>query len=186
MQMTKNTGKTLIGKGRFLHLMERDTWEFVHRPDVSGVVDVIALTDDAKLLLVEQFRHACNANVVELPAGLVGDQTGQADETVLAAADRELLEETGYRAGQLTELASGWSSPGHSTEQVTFVFATALSKVSDGGGVDDEAITVHEVPVGQVLAWLDQRRAEGTEIGVRVYASLCFAMQHLNQGNDTI
>jgi len=48
--------KKTLGTGRFLHLVEVDRWEYVDRVIASGVVAVAAVTDDARLILVEQFR----------------------------------------------------------------------------------------------------------------------------------
>ncbi len=82
--------KTLYN-GKFLKLLERDGWEYVHRP--QHVVGIIAITDTGELILVEQHRKPLDTHVLEIPAGLVDD-----GETAVQAAERELLEETGYKA----------------------------------------------------------------------------------------
>src|SRR5688572_22223229 len=64
---------TTIAAGRFLRLARRGTWEFVERLGASGAVCIIAVTDERKLVLIEQPRPAMNGPVIELPAGLVGD-----------------------------------------------------------------------------------------------------------------
>ncbi len=61
---------------------------------------LIVLTVDAKLLLVEQYRIPVHARTIELPAGLIGDDAGGTGEKQEEAARRELIEETGYAAGQ--------------------------------------------------------------------------------------
>ena len=62
-----------IGTGRFLRLLSRDGWEYVERPNIRGIAVIVAVTDDAKLLLVEQYRASVDRRVISLPAGLVGD-----------------------------------------------------------------------------------------------------------------
>lgn len=88
---------------------DRSAWEFVNRLQAKGIVDIVALTNDHRLVLVEQFCHPLRQPVIELPGGLVGDDPTRSGETVLVSAERELLEETGYQAGQLTVMASGGS-----------------------------------------------------------------------------
>src|SRR5437868_5276351 len=96
-----------IAKGKHLHLVRRGTWEFAHRPNITGIVGIVAVTDDGKLILVEQFRPPVNTAVIELPAGLAGDVAGADDEPLAAAARRELLEETGFDAAEMEELCHG-------------------------------------------------------------------------------
>jgi ADP-ribose pyrophosphatase len=86
--------KTLYN-GKFLKLLERDGWEYVHRP--QHVVGIIAITDTGELILVEQHRKPLDTHVLEIPAGLVDD-----GETAVQAAERELLEETGYKASSVS------------------------------------------------------------------------------------
>ena len=97
----------VLANGKHLRFMRKGTWEYADRLGVSGIVGIIAVTGDGKLLLVEQYRPPVNANVIELPAGLAGDEPGRADESLLAAARRELQEETGYLAESLSIVAAG-------------------------------------------------------------------------------
>ena len=89
----------------------------------------MAVTNEQKLLLVEQFRVPVDGPVIELPAGLSGD-TDDPNESLQIAAERELLEETGYSAESWTELATVTSSAGMTNEQVTIFRAAELQKVS--------------------------------------------------------
>ena len=91
---------------------------------------------------------------------------------MLDAARRELLEETGYEAQHVVELAAGPTSAGLSAERVTIVHATGLRKRSAGGGTAAEAIRVHEVPLAEVDRWLAQRVAQGVLIDVKIYVGL--------------
>jgi len=177
--MTRDQDPKLIGKGRFLQLLDRDTWEYVDRFAAKGVVDIVAVTHDEKLVLVEQFRPAAAAPVIELPAGLIGDETDIVEEDASEAARRELLEETGYAAGRLNLVATGYAAPGHSTENVSIFLATDLTKVTEGGGVEDEDIRVHEVQIPEADAWITSQKARGAEMSLRVYLGLYFAQQFL-------
>ena len=74
------------------------------------------LTDDERLVLVEQYRIPVHCRVLDLPAGLVGDDPGAAGEAMIDAARRELFEETGYEAADWRFALSGPASPGLATE----------------------------------------------------------------------
>lgn len=158
--------------GRHLRLVERNGWEFVERPGVRGIVVVVAVTPAGALLLVEQRREPVGARVVELPAGLVGDDGGPADEPFEEAARRELLEETGWGAARMERLAEGPPSAGVTSEVVTFFRGRELERAGPGGGVDGEEIAVHEVPLGDVEAFLRAREAAGALVDPKVWAGL--------------
>lgn len=157
-------------KGRYLTLLERDGWEFIERQ--HGVAALIAWTPERELLLVEQYRIPINRRTIELPAGLVGDEPGLSSEAVLDAAARELVEETGWSAGRLTELMSCPSSAGLTSEMVTFVLAEELRWVEPGGGDDSEDIIVHRVPAAALPGWLADRSRAGLGIDPKIYTAL--------------
>ncbi len=161
-----------LGEGRFLRLQKRNGWEFVERVGVSDVAVLIAVTAADELMLVEQYREPVRAKMIELPAGLVGDEAAFSGESLLDAAGRELEEETGYRAGQLSIIARTPSSAGMTSEIITFVHATELTKVGPGGGVDGEDIRVHAAPVAGADRWLRERSTEGYAIDPKIYAGL--------------
>jgi ADP-ribose pyrophosphatase len=164
----------ILHESKFLRLVQQGTWVYAQRPNVTGIVAVVAVTPEDKLLLVEQFRIPVNAHVIELPAGLAGDEPGQANETLAVAARRELLEETGYAAAEFEELVTTTSSAGMTDECVTLFLARGLLKVGKGGGVASEEIMVHEVPLAQTHHWLQQQLARGVHVDSRVYAGLYF------------
>jgi ADP-ribose pyrophosphatase len=161
--------------GRHLRLVVRNGWEFVERPGIHGIVLVVAVTPQARLLLVEQRREAVDANVLELPAGLAGDAGSPAREPLEEAARRELVEETGWDAAAMERLTSGPPSAGVTSEVVTLFRARGLTKVGPGGGVEGEAITVHEVPLAEADAWLSAREAAGVLVDPKVWAGVWFA-----------
>lgn len=143
-----------LHRGRHLELVDDEGWEFVRRHGVSGVVAICAITDAGELLLVEQHRKPLGQVVLELPAGLAGDIAGAEDEPLVEAAKRELLEETGYTASEWVDLGKGPASAGLTDETIHFFGARGLVKVGEGGGDASEDITVREVPMEQVHAYL--------------------------------
>ena len=167
----------IIAQTRFLRMVERDGWFFVERPNSTGVVTVVPLTRERRLLFVEQFRPPLACRVIEFPAGLMGDELGHEKEDPVLAARRELVEETGYEARDLELVSSSATSPGLANELVHFVLAWNLDRVGPGGGIDSEDIVVHEVPIDAARAWLGQREKEGLIIAAKVYAGLYFAAE---------
>jgi ADP-ribose pyrophosphatase len=105
--MKDDSKPIVVAQGKFLRLQSIDGWEYVERGNASAVVGILAITDENRLLLVEQYRPAVGKRVVELPAGLAGDSKEHRGERPEVAAERELLEETGYRAGELVYLEAG-------------------------------------------------------------------------------
>ena len=160
--------------GRWLRIRKRGTWEFAERTNPGGAVIVVATTDADEVLFVEQYRVPIECLTIEMPAGLVGDLEGQAHEGVVETAQRELEEETGYRAGRIDFVMAGPSSAGMSNEQVAFVRARGLQRVGPGGGDETEEIVVHHVPREGVAAWLAGRAAAGYSIDPKLYAGLDF------------
>jgi ADP-ribose pyrophosphatase len=165
----------ILVETKFLRCIDRDGWFFVERPNAHAVVTIVPLTSNGTIIFVEQFRPPVGRNVIELPAGLVGDSAELAGEELETAARRELLEETGYDARRLIPIANCATSPGVVNEVASFFLATDLVKVHDGGGVDGEEIRVHEIPLAGAAAWLRQRADEGILISAKVYAGLFFA-----------
>jgi ADP-ribose pyrophosphatase len=164
----------VLAKGRYLTFVD-DGWEYVIRPGVTGVAVIVAITDDRRLVLVEQVRPAVQKRVIELPAGLVGDAEGRRAESMADAAARELEEETGYAASEIVPLGEGPIAVGVSDEVVTFFHARGLTRVSEGGGDDTEDITVHEVPLGELRAFLAARVQAGLAVDPKIYAGLWLA-----------
>jgi ADP-ribose pyrophosphatase len=160
----------ILHSGRFIELVRQDRWEFVRRRNATAVVGIVALTPGGELLLVEQHRIPVGCRVIELPAGLVGDE--QADEDLLAAAARELAEETGWEPRRCRILGRGPSSAGLSDEVSTLIRASDLVRVGAGGGVAGEDITVHAIPLANVPTWLTARAEEGALIDHKVHAAL--------------
>ncbi|MDB6130132.1 MAG: hydrolase [Verrucomicrobiales bacterium] len=164
-----------IFTSKHLEVLQNARWIYASRPNITGIVIIAAITDENEIVLVEQFRIPVNAVVIELPAGLVGDNDIDSKEDLVTGAKRELLEETGYEAAEWEELFTGPPSAGMTTEVVTFFRAKKLKCLHPGGGVDGEKITVHRVPVSKAVAWLQQKQTEGLLIDPKVFAGLYFA-----------
>ncbi len=155
----------IMWQGRFVTAKRRGKWEYVARS--RGIrAAVILAVEDGHVLLVEQYRVPLGKSCIELPAGLIGDETEGEDP--LEAAGRELEEETGYRAARLESLGEYYSSPGMVSESFTLVRASALTKVGDGGGVAGEGITPHRVALADLQDFLGVKRAEGCGVDVRL------------------
>jgi ADP-ribose pyrophosphatase len=99
-----------------------------------------------EVLFIRQYRLALQETIVELPAG-----TRHWDEDWLACAQRELREETGYRAETLSFLGEFWPSPGLSGELMRLYAATDLCPDPLPGDVDEE-ISLYPIPLAEALA----------------------------------
>src|SRR5688572_29314562 len=106
-------------EGKYLRIKVCGNWEYAERPNSPAGIVIVAVTSAGKLLLTEQYRVPLQKSVIELPAGLAGDEEYGGEEYV-EAAKRELREETGYEAAEWEELAGGPPSAGFSNEIVVF------------------------------------------------------------------
>lgn len=147
--------------GKFVEAKRRGRWEYAGRARSIRAAVILAL-DAGEVILVEQYRVPLGKFCLELPAGLIGDETE--GEGTLESAMRELEEETGYRAAQWEELGEFWSSPGMLTESFTLLKATGLTQVGNGGGTDHEDIVVHRLPLNRVAEAIAEHRTNGLAI----------------------
>ena len=114
-----------------------------------GAVGVAALDENGDLLLVRQYRHACGNWLLEIPAGRV-----EPGENRLAAAMRELEEETGHRAASWELLVEFFAAPGFCSEFLSLYLARGLVHVgSDAKAADaDEELAVERMSAERILA----------------------------------
>lgn len=166
--------RTTLYTGKFLALVKEGRWEYAERTNATGASIIVAVTAEQKLLLVEQYRIPVHSRTIELPAGIIGDEPGSANEAHTDAAKRELIEETGYEAAEIKALSHGPASSGLTSETVTLFLATGLRRVGVGGGVAHEQITVHEVPLSEVHDWLEAKAKSGVLVDPKIYAGLYF------------
>ncbi len=164
-----------LGKGRFLELKREGHWEYVSRLRANGAAFIVAVTPQRELVLVEQYRIPVQARTIELPAGIVGDEAGFENEEILAAALRELEEETGFRGARAELLLESVTGAGLTSEHLHLVRIRDLQRVHAGGGVEGEDIVVHRVALSEVHAWLQAQAAAGKLVDARIYAGLWFA-----------
>lgn len=137
----------------------------------NGSVVVLAVdetTDPADPLLVleQQFRHAANQYLFELPAGRVDP-----GESTRHAAERELIEETGYRAREWESLVKYYASPGFVAEWMEIYLATGIT-TGRAEPEEDERIDTYLVPLSRALCMIDEGVIHDgkTLIGVLLYA----------------
>lgn len=159
-----------LWEGRFIKAQRRGRWEFAARARGIRAAAILAV-EDGHVLLVEQYRVPTGRMSLELPAGLIGDE-GDAGEDACTAAARELEEETGYRAERVEAVGDFFGSPGMVSESFTLVRASGLTRVSAGGGLEDENIIVHRVALTGLPDFIAAKRAEGCGIDVKLLALL--------------
>ncbi|WP_099351775.1 NUDIX hydrolase [Fredinandcohnia onubensis] len=119
-----------------------------------GAVAILALTDENKIVMVQQYRKALDKVIVEIPAGKL--EKGEAPEVT---AKRELEEETGYDCETLTPLISFYTSPGFADELVHLFIAKDLKKIENPASLDeDEFVDVLEVSLDEALELLKEKK----------------------------
>jgi ADP-ribose pyrophosphatase len=160
---------------RWLGLYRIGHWDFVRRPTSEACVGILAITNEQEIILVEQFRIPMQRHVIEIPAGLVGDEPEFAGEALSETARRELLEETGYLAGSVVPLVASPTSAGMTSEFTHLFHATNLVRENQGGGVGGENIIVHHVPLAGLRAWLGEQEAAGKLIDFKIFSALWLA-----------
>ncbi|MCQ6273805.1 NUDIX hydrolase [Bacillus sp. V3B] len=132
-----------------------------------GAVAIIAITDENKIIMVEQYRKALEQIIIEIPAGKL-----EKDEDPAVCAKRELEEETSYECESLKLLNSFYTSPGFANEIVHVYVAKGLSKKENAAGLDeDEFVNLIELTLDEALqATIDNRICD---------AKTVFAVQYL-------
>lgn len=158
----------VMWEGKYVRALKRGRWEYVSR--VGEVRAVVILAEfEGKVILVEQPRIAIGGRCVELPAGLVGDE--DPGETVEETAVKELEEETGFTANRIERLGDFHASPGMLSESFTLVRAHGVRPT---GASHEEDIAVHLVPRADIAAFIEQKRAEGLSIDVKLLIFMNF------------
>jgi 8-oxo-dGDP phosphatase len=134
---------TELARGAFVRLrtdmVRMPDGEVVGRDVVEhpGAVAVLAMDAEERILVIRQYRHPVGRLLWEIPAGL----RDVAGEPLRATAERELLEEAGYRAAQWSVLTDSYSSPGISTERIRIFLARGPVLVPES---ERSYVPVHE------------------------------------------
>lgn len=158
---TSTTATRRIYSGRVIAVDEDDvrfpdgsagTLAVVRHPGASAVVPFLSdpAGEDPTVLLIRQFRHAANGYLIEVPAGRF-----DSDESPDACAARELLEETGCTAGQVTHLTTIYTTPGFSDERIHLFMATELRQ-GTAQREADEFIEPFAILLSEALAMVDR------------------------------
>ena len=125
-----------LPNGRYVDL------DLVRHPGAAAVVPFL---DRDRILMIRQYRYAIGGEILEIPAGKL-----DSGETPEDCAARELLEETGYRAGRLEKLGAIWTSPGF-TDEVIHLFSAFDLEAAKQQLEPDEIIELIPMPLTEAL-----------------------------------
>jgi len=146
--------------------------EIVRHP---GAVAVVPVTDDRSVLLVRQYRPAVDRWLYEIPAGTC-DVDGEPEEIT---AQRELAEEIGHQAGELTLLTRCLNTPGFCDEVTAIFMGTGLTPVADNRqGIEEHFMTVEKIPLDRFDGLVD----DGTIVDAATILGVNLACRHLAAG----
>ena len=150
----KINNRTTLHQGRVYNLVTENVTldngvttdvEFIQHP---GATAIIPMVDPTRIILLKQYRHALRKHIWEIPAG-----TLDPGESVMSCARRELIEETGFAAGQWHPLGEITPVPGYSDERIHIFLATDLQP-AERHLDEDEIIQVHQVACEAALDML--------------------------------
>ncbi|ODN30068.1 NUDIX domain-containing protein [Fervidobacterium thailandense] len=179
--MERTISSMEIFKGVLLHVLKdevelengvRSTREFVLHP---GAVAVVPITEDGKVVLVEQYRYPIKQKLLEIPAGKF-DKPG---EDPLECAKRELEEETGYSAREYIYLGYIHTTPGFSNEVIHLYLARGLKK-GQMSPDEDEILKVHLEDFREVL----KKCISGEITDAKTLAGIFRAYFYLNRSEE--
>jgi ADP-ribose pyrophosphatase len=147
--------------------------EMIRHPGAAAVVPLLddPHADDPSVLLIRQYRYAASATIWEVPAGVL-----EPGEEPSACARRELTEETGAVAGRIEHLATVYTTPGFTDEQIHLFLATEL-KSGEPNHEDDEFIEVRAVPMSEVLGMIKDGRIVDAKTVVALLYVAGYTMQ---------
>jgi len=151
-------GRERLFEGKLFDVVRVGTKDLiVHGP----VAAVVAVDREDRVVLVRQDRVGAGGSLVELPAGGV-----EVDEPPLAAAQRELREETGLHGGEWVEFRSFLTTPGFCDERMHLFLATGLDEGEPSPEADEE-LEIVRVPRDEVPALLARIDDAKTIVGLQ-------------------
>ena len=156
-------------------------WEAVERVNCNGIVVIIPVTVEGDLLLIRQFRPVLDSYVIEFPAGL-----NDKGETLVEAARRELIEETGYTSESFELIAEGPVSSGLSTEVLTVFLARdavpAPPSLRERFPIEEtEAIEVIWTPLTSAYETIAEYRGKGDAVDLKIYGFIELALKKIKR-----
>jgi ADP-ribose pyrophosphatase len=157
-----DTPAEVMWRGKYIRAVRQGRWEYVSRTNDVRAVVVLA-EFEGKMVLVDQHRVPIGARCLELPAGLVGDEDPEA--TVEETAIKELEEETGFTAERVERLGDFYASPGMLSEGFTLVRVHGVQRCDRKV---EEDITVHLVAPPDIPSFVEEKRAEGFAVDVKL------------------
>jgi ADP-ribose pyrophosphatase len=116
-------------------------------------VNAVALTQEGKILMVRQYRHAANIVSLEIPGGVI-----DGDEKPEDAIRRELLEETGYQFDNMELICSVYANPSTANNKTFCYLATGGVKVQEQALDDHEELVIEEYTVEEVKKLLAENK----------------------------
>ncbi|MFD1018571.1 NUDIX domain-containing protein [Thalassobacillus hwangdonensis] len=135
-----------------------------------GAVAIIALTDDDKVVMVEQYRKPLEKSIVEIPAGKL-----EPGEEPHVTAKRELEEETGYTTDNLQYITSFYTSPGFADEIIYLYFTDELKQLKENvEGDEDEFVELLELSLEEAEKLVKEERVHDAKTA---YALLYLRMR---------
>ncbi len=155
-------------------------WEAVERINCKGIVVVIPVTEKKEIVFIRQFRPVLGGYVIEFPAGL-NDRL----ESLTDVAKRELIEETGLFSDEVVFLAEGPVSSGLSTEVLTVFIAKNVREASEElkknfPPDESEKIEVLKIPLNEVMDKLNEFKAKGDYLDLKIYGFLELARKFID------
>lgn len=149
----------------------RSTLELVSHP---GAAAIVPLTDDGRVRLVRQYRHATGGEwLLEVPAGKL--DPGERPES---CAVRECEEETGSRPAEVVSLGWIWTTPGFTDERIWLYLARGLA-AGRQDLQDDESLSVVELPFAEAV----QRALDGGIADAKSIVALLRAARYCELGS---
>jgi len=155
------------------------SWEAVERINCTGIVVIIPVTAQGDLLLIRQFRPVLNKYVIEFPAGL-----NDRGETLIDAARRELIEETGYSSEKFEFMAEGPVSSGLSAEVLTVFLARDVRPASPDLLIkypidETEEIEVISTSIMSAYDKIEEFRRQGDVADLKIYGFIELARKRI-------
>ncbi|MQR95701.1 NUDIX hydrolase [Fictibacillus phosphorivorans] len=138
-----------------------------------GAVAVLAVTNEGKILMVEQFRKPLEKTIIEIPAGKL-----EKGEDPLECAKRELLEETGFACESMESIGSFYTSPGFADELIHLYYTNTLTKQGNQMTDEDEFLNVLELSIDEAKELMKKQQIHDAKTAYSVmYMELTRALK---------